>query len=169
MKTPDLYGEITPAIGAAGFKIGSSIELVQGVSDISSRWDKNLMQIQQAISSAEEWLIIPDSELSNFSKLDGQSYYYRRGSVKLHYTGQGILDYIEVSQDYLGSLYGSIKIGDELRTVQKYFDIEYDSAEEIHIPINCRENGLISFYAEEQGLVDSPYQHILSIFVHDYK
>ena len=45
MKTPDLYGEITPAIGAAGFKIGSSIELVQGVSDISSLWDKNFMQI----------------------------------------------------------------------------------------------------------------------------
>ncbi|KAF0814472.1 hypothetical protein IGB42_01373 [Andreprevotia sp. IGB-42] len=178
MKIPDLFADITPGQGAAGYFLGQSLKFFHEIVLDAARWDKSLLQLAQAIDGTDEWLMIEDAQLRSpdfqyngeFSEvLSGRKLYYGRGAVVLHFNQDEVLDCIEIGVGYRGSLYGSVKIGDELKTILQFFDLAYDDAEEMHVPIEGKEMGLISFYAEEQSLVDSPDQRVKAIFITNFK
>jgi len=174
MLTPNLFANIVPGVAAAGFSLGQSIAEFDEVIANASRWDKAVHQLGQIIIAADGWLLVEDSQLrsrglerlyEDEDLLKGSALHFGNGAVKLHFNRDGFIDYIEVSEGYKGLLYGDVGIGDQLKTVLKYFDIEYDDVEEVHYPLDEKSSKLISFYAEEQSLLASPNQRIHSFFI----
>ncbi len=173
MLMPDVFADIVPGVSAAGFSIGQSLSEFNEVIANASRWDKSMLQINQVIDAVGGWLLIEDSQfrsprmglVEEKNPFTGRSLYFGRGTVKLHFNGSGLIDYIEVGEGYKGLLYGTIGIGGELSSVSQYFETEYDSVEERHFPVDDEIAALISFYAEEESLTSSPNQRIHWIFV----
>ena len=170
---PDFFADIVPGVSAAGFFLGQSLSEFDEVITGASRWDKSLLQIGQIIDAVDEWLLIEDSQLRSLgmewmeeeTPLNGCSLYYGRSAVKLHFGRNAVIDCIEVGEGYKGFLNGTVGIGDHLSSVSQYLEIEYDSGEEMHFPVDDEIAGSISFYAEEESLANSPNQKIDRIFV----
>jgi hypothetical protein len=172
--TPNLFADIVPGVGAAGFSLGQSITEFDEVLASASRWDKTLLQIGQAINAVDGWLLVEDSQLrspglerlyQNTDFLTGRSLHFGSGAVKIHFNGDGVIDCIEISEGYKGLLHGALGIGDELKLALQYFELEYDDVEEMHHPLDAESSRLISFYAEEKSLLSSPNQRIHSVFI----
>ncbi len=88
--------------------------------------------------------------------------------MELHFNGAGVLFNISVFNGYKGALWGYIKVGDPLLTVQKRCNLIYDDGDEMHYPEeNSLEKG-ISFIAEPESLEDAPDQKIVGISVHNW-
>jgi hypothetical protein len=174
MIVPDIFASIIPGHSAAGFLLGQRFDQFEEVVNVATRWNKSLLQLSQVVANTEEWLLIENTQLGSFDRPHdhkplnawlGCRLYFGKGAVMLHFNSNNLLNYIEIGTGYQGTLYETIRIGDELKSILQFYDLEYDDVEELHFPINGNDVGLISFYAEEQSLDDYPEQIINCMFV----
>lgn len=170
---PDLFADIVPGVSAAGFFLNQSSNQFDEVIAKASRWNRSIIQLGQAVDTVEGWLLVDDFQLGSPDMecmkekylLKRRSLYFGKGAVKVHFDENGLIDLIVVGKGYKGSLNKDIRVGEELRFVSKHFEIEYDSVEELHFPVDEEIANRISFYAEEESLDDSPNQRIDRIFI----
>jgi hypothetical protein len=165
MVNVDLSAEIIPGKAAAGFDLGMSLVKFKEIDAKCTTWDDKVFQIQEAVQKEINWLYVPDLQMGVPIDFAGCSYYYGRGAIKLHFNKTGYLNLIEITEGYIGKLYGSIQIGDFLNEAHKLFEIEYDDVEELHFP--SEESGIVGlmFKAEELPLDMSPDQIIRAILI----
>jgi hypothetical protein len=165
VKIPNLYADIIPGKSAAGFEIGVNIADLSEIVSNATPWRKEFGSIDQGVRQTPGWFYFSNQLCDDGSPNFGDDYYFGYGAVKLHFSTEGALDWIQLDEGYQGVLFGSIKIGDKLTDVLKYVELEYDDVEELHIPITGSDIDGLLFFAEENTLEISPDQIIYRIFV----
>ena len=165
MSLIDYFADIIHGKSAAGFTIGQSINDFDNIVSTAIKWNPSEQGTISAISSTPGWLFI-DLSLDDFTNSPpGYLYIHGAGAICLHFNSNDILKCIKLCHGYKGLLCGTIKIGDRLSSVTKFFDIEYDSVEELHFPTEKSVVSGVCFQAEEETLEDSPDQIITGIAV----
>jgi hypothetical protein len=165
MSLIDYFADITPGKSAAGFSLGQSINDFGIIVSTAIKWNPSEQGTISAISSTPGWLFIDLTLNHSTNSSPGYLYIHGAGAISLHFNSNGILNFIKLCHGYKGLLYGAIKIGDKLSSVTKFFDIEYDSVEELHFPTEKSVVKGVSFQAEEETLENSQDQIITGIVV----
>jgi len=178
MNRLDLRAEIIPGVSAAGFSIGQHLSsipdlkepiLVVNLEEERKKREKGLksININEALSNSDGWICQKIS--SDYEKLDGHKYfYYRDGVVLLHFNANDILFVIFVFEGYQGKFLDKFEIGSKVSDINEYFELEYDSGDEMHYPSESSHVKGIAFYGAEQSLEDNPEQKIMGFCVHNW-
>lgn len=162
---PKIDSPIIPGLSAAGFILKSHInEIFEDESKIPT-WDESLGQLPYVISKTEGWIRFSPKRIGYDGVATGDQYFFNKGAVQLHFRPDGILKSIALRSGYSGMLFNKISVGDKLTDVLNFFDITYDSNDEVHHPVDEKTHPGIEFYAEEHSLAEAPNQIINAIFV----
>lgn len=154
--------EIVPGKGAAGFALGASInEVKASIGNLDGWQSNNGVTLYEAIRSESGWLA--------YVRENGEEVlYFGNGMIELHFSAEGVLFNIFLSDGYAGTLWGDVKVGSLLSMAQQHYQLEYDEGDEMHYPAeDCAVTG-VSFYADESPLDEVPDQIISGISVHDW-
>ncbi|RSZ55888.1 hypothetical protein HF313_16045 [Massilia atriviolacea] len=162
MNIVNLNADIIPGQGAAGFQLGVHLTQVRSIFERVTRWDSKRQALRDAVAQCDGWLMAPATS-SNDGR-QGQSFYYRRGAVELHFDEHGTLSTIAVFDGYAGALFGKIHVGDELAGVTEFCDVMFDEDEDMHYPRDSAIAGL-GFGAEFEALEKAPSQRIFAIYL----
>lgn len=162
MNTVDLYADIVPGERAAGFQLGAHLTHMRSIFARVLRWNGTLGPLREAVARCDDWLQAP--ALSGNGERSGQSFYYQRGAVELHFDGHGTLVTIAMFGGYRGTLFGKIRVGDELSNVTDFCDLFFDEDEDMHYPTGSATTGL-AFGAEFEPLEKAPSQRIFGIYI----
>ncbi|MEH2303333.1 MAG: hypothetical protein V7K88_31290 [Nostoc sp.] len=174
----DLWAEIIPGVSAAGFSIGQHLSsipdlsepnLVVNLQEEREKREKGLksININEALSKSDGWIcqkICSDSE-----KLDGHKvFYYKDRIVLLEFNSDDIIFKIFVFEGYQGKFFDKFEIGSKVSDINEYFELEYDSGDEMHYPSESSHVKGIAFYGAEESLEDNPEQKIMGFCVHNW-
>ncbi|MEH2363329.1 hypothetical protein [Nostoc sp.] len=174
----DLWAEIIPEVSAAGFSIGQHLSsipdlskpnLVVNLQQEREKREKGLksININEALSKSDGWICQKIS--SDSDKLDGHTvFYYKDRVVLLHFNVNDILFVIFVFEGYQGKFFDKFEIGSKVSDINEYFELEYDSGDEMHYPFKSPHIKGIAFYGAEQSLEDNPEQKIMGFCVHNW-
>ncbi|NHZ63284.1 hypothetical protein [Massilia genomosp. 1] len=164
MNTVDLKADIVPGEGAAGFQLGVHMTQARSIFARVLRWDNARGPLRDAVAQCDGWLMAPAA--SAHGERQGQSFYYQRGAVELHFSEQGTLATIALFSGYAGALFGKIRIGDELASVTQFCDLFFDEDEDMHYPKDSAITGL-AFGAEFEPLARASSQRIFGMVIFD--
>jgi hypothetical protein len=178
MNRLDLRAEIIPGVSAAGFSIGQHLSsipdlkepiLVVNLEEERKKREKGLKSISlnDVLSNSDGWIC---QKISSYSeKLDGHKvFYYKDRIVLLEFNSDDILFEIFVFEGYQGKFFDKFEIGSKVSDINEYFELEYDSGDDMHYPSgSCHVKG-IAFYGAEQSLEDNPEQKIMGFCVHNW-
>ena len=174
----DLWAKIIPGVSAAGFTIRqhlSSIpDLREPILTIDQREERKKREkglesigLDKALSDSDGWIcqkICSDDERLD----DHKCFYYRDRIVLLHFNANDILFVIFVFEGYQGKFFDKFEIGSKVSDINEYFELEYDSGDEMHYPFKSPHIKGIAFYGAEQSLEDNPEQKIMGFCVHNW-
>ncbi|NHZ92358.1 hypothetical protein F2P45_25610 [Massilia sp. CCM 8733] len=162
MNTVDLHADIVPGEGAAGFQLGVHLTQARSIFARVLRWDSACGSLRDAVAQCDGWLQVPSA--ASYGERQGPSFYYRRGAVELHFDDQGTLATIALFNGYAGTLFGKVRIGDELAGVTEFCDVVFDQDEDMHYPKDSAITGL-AFGAEFEPLERASSQRIFGIYI----
>jgi len=140
----DLRAEIIPGVSAAGFSIGQHLSSIPNLSEPNliidqkeerKKREKGLKSIglNDVLSNSDGWICQKIS--SDYEKLDGHKFfYYKDRVVQLHFNANDILFVIFVFEGYQGKFFDKFEIGSKVSDINEYFELEYDSGDEMHYP-----------------------------------
>ncbi|MBD2512146.1 hypothetical protein H6G91_33830 [Nostoc muscorum FACHB-395] len=178
MNMLNLWAEIIPGLSAAGFSIGQHLSsipdikepiLVVNLEEERKKREKGLKSIglNDLLSNSDGWIcqkICSDSEKLNRHTV----FYYKDRVVLLHFNSDDILFVIFVFEGYQGKFFDKFEIGSKVSDLSEYFELEYDSADDMHYPSESSHVKGIAFYGAEESLEDNPEQKIMGFCVHNW-
>ena len=159
----NLDAPILPGISAAGFELGQHLSQVMARLGDLRQWT-GTPPLMEAIQSTTGWILVPRSLITNGMQL-GCSLHSASGIVELQFDSLERLFDISVFPGYNGTLFGVIKVGSSLKSVQTHIKTAYDFGDELHYPVPDEKTKGIAFYASEDALEKSPEQIITGISV----
>ncbi|WP_375470179.1 hypothetical protein [uncultured Nostoc sp.] len=125
------------------------------------------ININEALSKSDGWIC--QKICSDSQKLDGHKvFYYKDRVVLLHFNSDDILFVIFVFEGYQGKFFDKFEIGSKVSDINEYFELEYDSGDEMHYPSESSYVKGIAFYGAEESLEDNPEQKIMGFCVHNW-
>ncbi|WP_053937425.1 hypothetical protein [Amantichitinum ursilacus] len=164
MNAAYLSAEIVPGKSGAGFHLGATFFELEDIFCTAKRWNLSDGQIQEVVVRESGWLLKPSLSSADPAITTDGTYYYQQGILRVHFTA-GILDWLEVSDGYMGKLFENIRVGDPLAKVREHFEIEYDDVEELHFPTSDSGVSGVAFRAALQSLESFSEQLIEGIFI----
>ena len=163
----DLNGELIPSKQAAGFEIGTSLQIIMSKFESNSITYFNGSNLNDALVNNDKFLIKKNSLPSDSANT---TTFHKNDVVRLVFNGFGKLFCIFVFNDYFGKFKNNIAIGTKLINVTKFSKLYYDEGHEMHYMLDNNEDIIpgISFVSEEESIENSPNQVISSFCIHDW-
>lgn len=163
---PDLYSDLVPGMSAAGFFLGESFSNVSKKVGIVE-WYGPELPVRDILLKNKSWVGV--KRRIGFGNELLFSYRFMNEAVSLYFENSGRLYRIAVGGGYLGK-FNSARVGDNLRTLEREFDILFNDADDDFLL--KKSGGIlmgISIVTDHRASLDhAPEQIIKFISIHDW-
>lgn len=168
MVNVNLADSIIAGTSAGGYSIGSKIsflkELVTAILIDSSQ-----QSVSAQLLTSKGWMY-SESCAKEGDLHCRKTYYYKDNIISLQFNSKEILYCICLSIGYEGTAFQRIGIGSKLSEIEKLFEVEYDSGDEMYYPKEKSGITGISFCIEEMFEededIDAKKSEVVMICIH---
>ncbi len=166
----NLVDPIVAGTSAGGYSIGSKISSLKEL-DTAILIDSYQQSISAQLLTSEGWMY-SESYSKEGDLYCLKTYYYKDNIISLQFNSKGILFCIFLSVGYEGTAFQRIGIGSKLSEIEKLFEVEYDSGDDMYYPKEKLGVTGISFYIKEifgeDENIDAEKSEVVMICIHKW-